>query len=109
MRTHTRPAARGGFTLVELLFVLAIILVLIALSSAAILKVWDLGPYSATVTNMRKIKAAVDTQWKAIRDKANNDPFPTDPNEVNQLRQAVPAWGWTLLPATTPASDQRMR
>src|SRR5262245_10281212 len=108
MRTHVRLPARGGFTLVELLFVLIIIVILVALSAAAVFKVLDLGPYSATVNNMKKIKAAVDTQWKAVYDKAYKDPMPTDPNEVNQLRQALPAWGWLALPGNTPVADPQM-
>lgn len=103
MRIRTRPAARAGFTLVELLFVLMIILVLIALSAGAILKFLDTGPYSATVANMRKIKAAVDTQWKAIRDKAYNDPLPTDPNELTQLKALAGA------PPTATLADPRLR
>ncbi len=102
MRTHTRPALRAAFTLVELLFVLVIILVLIALSAGAVMKIWNLGPYSATVTNINKIKSAFDTQWRAILDKAKQEFLPSgypgnkaDPttrqNYINEkLAQAFP-------------------
>ena len=103
MRTYTRHSHRPGFTLVELLFVIVIIAVLIALSAAAILKFVDLGPYSATVSNMKKIKGAIDTQWKAIRDKADKEPLPTTTAELSQLKTLAG------VPPTTNLADPRLR
>jgi prepilin-type N-terminal cleavage/methylation domain-containing protein len=65
--------ARAGFTLAEMLMVIAIIAVLIALSAAAIMRFWDTGPYHATVANLGKVQAALDTQWQAVREKASRD------------------------------------
>jgi prepilin-type N-terminal cleavage/methylation domain-containing protein len=78
MRMQSRRIApRHGFTLAELLITLSVILVIVALSVGAVLKFRDVGPFQATVASMNAIKTAVDTQWKAIADKAKNDPLPS--------------------------------
>lgn len=68
--------ARRGFTLVEMMFAIAIILVLVALTVAAIYKFRDTGPASATATNIGKIKGPFDAQWREVRDAAMKERLP---------------------------------
>jgi type II secretory pathway pseudopilin PulG len=74
--TPRRRAARAGFTLVELMIVIGIIILLVALSAAAVLRFQNTGPFMATTTTINKLKAALDMQWSAVRDKAQRDPVP---------------------------------
>lgn len=104
---------RSGFTMPELLIAVAIIVLLVALSAGAILRLMGTGPYTATTANMNKLKIALETQWKAITDKARKEALPSnypgnhaDPrtrdNYVQEkLRQAFPqsfAEVWTAAP-----------
>jgi len=73
-----RRGARSAFTLVELLIVIAIIALLAALTTAAVMRFSGTGPRMATVTNLNKIKGAFDTQWNAVRSKAMNDVLPSN-------------------------------
>lgn len=76
MRLSLRPtAARRGFTLVELMIVVGIVILLVAMATAAIMKFRDTGPYIATQMNLSKIKSAFDTQWKAVRDLVQKEPI----------------------------------
>lgn len=74
MRMQTRSrGTRLGFTLVELMIVVIIVLLLVAMATSAVLKFRNTGPYTATVMNLQKIKAAFDTQWKAFRDQVQRE------------------------------------
>jgi prepilin-type N-terminal cleavage/methylation domain-containing protein len=73
-----RHIARSAFTLVELLIVIAIIAVLTALTTAAVVRFRHRGPAMATTTNLSKIKGALETQWKAVVSKATNDILPSN-------------------------------
>lgn len=108
---HRHPQAhRRGFTLAEVLIAVVIILVLITIGAFAVLRMRDTGPYHATVANMNKIKAALDSQWKAVVDKARKDAIPasfpgnkTQPQTRQQyidamVKQAFPT---TFADATT--------
>lgn len=76
MRLSLRPtAARRGFTLVELMIVVGIVILLVVMATAAVMKFRDTGPHIATQMNLSKIKAALDTQWKAVRDQAQKEPI----------------------------------
>ncbi|MFO0845994.1 MAG: prepilin-type N-terminal cleavage/methylation domain-containing protein [Gemmataceae bacterium] len=70
---NTIRTGRAGFTLAEMLMAIAIIAVLVALSAYAVLRFSDTGPYNATVANLGKIQAALDTQWQAVKDRAMRD------------------------------------
>ena len=100
---RSRPLdPRNAFTLAEMLVALGIILLLVSMTAFAILRFRNTGPYNATVANMNKIKAALDTQWKAVVDKAKKDSIPdsipgakVDPNTrqsflAARLKQAFP-------------------
>jgi prepilin-type N-terminal cleavage/methylation domain-containing protein len=83
--------ARAGFTLAEMLMAVAIIAVLMALTAAAIYRFMDTGPYNATVANLSKVQAALDTQWKTVRDKAMKDSLNgIDPSRLSVADLADP-------------------
>jgi prepilin-type N-terminal cleavage/methylation domain-containing protein len=67
---------RRAFTLIELLVVLAIISLLVALTTAGIMKFMDTGPQSATRVQLRSLISKLDAQWKAVRDEAQREPIP---------------------------------
>ncbi|MBN9520625.1 prepilin-type N-terminal cleavage/methylation domain-containing protein [bacterium] len=73
MRRDTRPAGRAGFTLVELLIVIAILALLAALVAAGIGKVKDAQQARVTDQTLLKLQLAVDQQWKVICDKCHDD------------------------------------
>jgi prepilin-type N-terminal cleavage/methylation domain-containing protein len=64
---------RRGFTLVELLVVVAIIAILVAMTAAAVMRFRGAGRGSATKTNLGKVHAKLLDQWKGVTDKANRD------------------------------------
>jgi prepilin-type N-terminal cleavage/methylation domain-containing protein len=94
--TPRRHTARPGFTLAELLISIGIILILIALSAAAVLRFASTGPQMATQSNLDNLKAALDKQWKAVTDAAQKDligsPSPKDRQDYvgDKLIQAFP-------------------
>jgi prepilin-type N-terminal cleavage/methylation domain-containing protein len=67
---HSR---RQAFSLMELLVVLAIIGILVALTTAAVMRFRGTGLASATKTNLSKLHAKLREQWKGVTDKAGND------------------------------------
>ena len=72
-----RKRNRSGFTLVELLVVIGIMVVLITLTTAAIVKFLNTGPQSATRNHLKTIKTTLDTQWGIVRGKADKETIPT--------------------------------
>jgi hypothetical protein len=85
-----RGAARPGFTFVEMIFAVGIILVLILLSAAAIVKFRNTGPYVATAANLDKLKRTLDTQWQAVREKAQRDPIDVSAGSLGVSNLASP-------------------
>ncbi len=73
MRARDRSGLRRGFTLVELLVVISIIAVLVGLTAAAVIKFREAGPRSATRTNNSKVLGCLNTQWKAVKDRAQKE------------------------------------
>jgi len=73
-----RHNARSAFTMVELLIVIAIIAVMAALTTAAVMRFWGTGPRLATSSGLSTIKGHFDKQWNAVRTKANNDVLPSN-------------------------------
>jgi prepilin-type N-terminal cleavage/methylation domain-containing protein len=72
MRRMTTPR-RGGFTLVELLTVVAILALLAALGVFAFLRVRGGAEQTATEATLSKLKTGLDRRWKAVLDDAADD------------------------------------
>src|SRR5437868_12533985 len=79
LHDHGR-ATRVGFTLVELLVVLAIILVIIVLSSAAAIQVMAYQRGSVSSTTLKVVSDSLDRQWRYVVGQANREPISRDTN-----------------------------
>src|SRR5262249_25568346 len=62
-----------GFSLVELLVVMAIIAVLMSLLAAAVMKMLARPPQQHTETELQKLTGVVEQQWKAVIDQARTE------------------------------------
>ena len=69
---------RSGFTLVELLIVIAIIVILVALSAGCVFKFLSYQKQVATDRTKDQVKAAIERVLKNIRTKAHSD-YPNTP------------------------------
>ncbi len=63
------PAARGAFTLIELLIVLALLATLVALASGAVIRVMESQTRSNTQTALTKVQTALNSQWSRYKDQ----------------------------------------
>ena len=63
----------AGFTLVELLTVMAIIAVLVALVASAAFQVVGVQQQRTTETTIKKVAEALDQQWQAVVDQARKE------------------------------------
>jgi prepilin-type N-terminal cleavage/methylation domain-containing protein len=68
-----RRLARGGFTIIELLVVMAIITILIALLAAATFKMLAAPPKTNTETLIQKLALATEGQWTAVITSARSE------------------------------------
>jgi prepilin-type N-terminal cleavage/methylation domain-containing protein len=75
--TGTAQARRAGFTLVELVVVIGIILALIALSASASMRLIATQKGSVTETTITKVDSALRKQWDAVIRAANNEDIAT--------------------------------
>ncbi len=74
----THAAARRGFSLVELLTVLAILSILVALTASGVIKTIDYQHRSNTSTLLNKVHGELSKQWTATLDTAKGEtPSPT--------------------------------
>lgn len=77
---------RTGFTLVELLIVIAIIAILVALSSGGVFKFLSYQKQAATTRTVDQVNSAIERVVKNIRTKAHSD-YPNTPvkSELNSI------------------------
>jgi prepilin-type N-terminal cleavage/methylation domain-containing protein len=68
--------SRAGFTLIELLVAISIIVILIGLTTSAVMSFRKTGPRLATKAQLQNMKIALDSQWKAVREKARKETMP---------------------------------
>jgi prepilin-type N-terminal cleavage/methylation domain-containing protein len=110
------PRRSRGFTLIEILCVIAILAVLVGLTTAAVAKFMQVGPRAATRTTLNSSKSKLDVQWKSVLDDAKKAPLSSgyagyaanDPRARAQyiqdrLSQAFPQ---TFAEALSPASGR---
>jgi prepilin-type N-terminal cleavage/methylation domain-containing protein len=84
---HRRPLARGGFTIIELLVVMAIITILMALLAAAVYKMLAAPPQKNTETLIQKLALALEGQWTAVITSARSEKI--DPGIWAQCQAAA--------------------
>lgn len=72
----TRRRRRPGFTLVELMVVLTILLILAALTAGAVVRYITVQEQANTETAIRKLSQLLDTARKGLVSKANAEPIP---------------------------------
>lgn len=70
---HRTVARRRGFTLVELMLVVALMAVLVALSTGAYFRIRASELVRATEATESKLNTLMDKRWTAIRDQADTD------------------------------------
>lgn len=76
MRCSLRPVRRDGFTLIELLVVISIIVVIGSLSIGAVFTLRESQMKNFTEATVQKLASALDQQWKAALDQANEESVP---------------------------------
>jgi prepilin-type N-terminal cleavage/methylation domain-containing protein len=97
-RPASRPS-RGGFTLIELIVIMAIIAILAGITVGAVMKFRDIGPKRATQATLASAKKKLEQQWKAVTSDA-------------QGLQSIPAADQAAVLAASGAasmSDPRVR
>jgi prepilin-type N-terminal cleavage/methylation domain-containing protein len=87
---QTSKRRRAGFTLVELLVVLAIAGLIIALVAAGTIQVIAYSRTSTTQTTIQGLQTALNKQWEAVVEKAmKKDPLSAIPQAVVNLAKDV--------------------
>jgi prepilin-type N-terminal cleavage/methylation domain-containing protein len=99
---HSGPR-RAGFTLVELLIVLMIIVVLVGLLAAAVVRFSPIGPRLATQANLNKSRDYLQTQFTAVRSQLQNEQMTANAVNKDYLTQAQAAY------SGAPPNDPRVR
>jgi prepilin-type N-terminal cleavage/methylation domain-containing protein len=87
------PENRSGFTLVEMLVVMGIVLLVVALLAGAAVQVLSYQRNSATETTLRTLMDPLEQQWKAVVEAAQKEPIPAS---VQSIASTAPN-GTTLV------------
>jgi prepilin-type N-terminal cleavage/methylation domain-containing protein len=102
-RTNGRPRT-GGFTLVELLVVFAIIAILSALSVAVVFKVIGVQQRGITEQTVKTVSSILDKHWAAVLSQNKNSAIPPKVMEIagNDPRRARVIWNYLKLKQEFP-------
>jgi prepilin-type N-terminal cleavage/methylation domain-containing protein len=73
----TSAGPRSAFTLLELLVVVAIVGILVALSTSAVFKFISTQRTASTRAALGQIATRLDTQWSEVTRKAHDEPLPS--------------------------------
>jgi prepilin-type N-terminal cleavage/methylation domain-containing protein len=87
---RSRLVRRPGFTLIEMLIVVAIIGILVALTAGAVMQVMATQQDHATEATLEKLDNALDHQWKAVIDAAKDEWRKSQP--VSGLQGNLMTW-----------------
>lgn len=74
--TRSRIARRGGFTLIELMIVITIIVALMALMASAVLKFIQVQQESNTQSTLDRTQSQLGRAWSKVKDAAYKEPIP---------------------------------
>src|SRR5579885_3339043 len=113
MAATPRTTRRAAFTLIELLVVIAIIAVLVALTAAGVAQIILAQKKSNTTSLIQKVDGAVEQQWRAEVDDANEQFGQASPNVLalagNDPRRAKVIWAKLRLKRRFPMSYYEAR
>lgn len=106
----TAPARRRGFTLVELLVVVALLAVLAAISAGAFFRVQAAERVRATEATLSKLQTGINRKWSAVLDTAKD----TIPAEIvtfagGDKDRARVIWTYMRLKNEFPTTFQEAR
>jgi prepilin-type N-terminal cleavage/methylation domain-containing protein len=110
-RNLCKADRRAGFTLVELIVVLTIIILLVALGTSAVVRVMASQQSSVTETTMKKLHRVLLRQWTAVVDQAKQEPLSSDVIAMagGDARRARVIWIKLRLRQEFPTSFDEIR
>src|SRR5450755_4354116 len=76
VRTPKQAVRRSGFTLIEMLVVVAIISILISLTAVAVFRTIGTQQSSNTKSELSRLEAALKKAWRSSADQFSKEPIP---------------------------------